>query len=186
MNALYKLQALRRRRSLGFVTSYLLYGIALVSAMGLAFGKMYVEKEQGRIIQDNLDELVTQVDVLRGKVLLCAAIYPEGTHGEFAVRPAYPAPPATDNFRAPINTVTCPGSPGAAYNLAQLGDGVPLPRVLPEFEPWVYEHTEAEGIKLILQPKVAGGGEAIRNRLLRKLGSVAAASGDNVVITLLN
>ena len=74
------------QRALGFVTSYLLYGIALVSAMGVAFGKLYYEKEQGRIIQESVDELAAQVELIRGKVLLCAAIYPAGSgHGEFAL-----------------------------------------------------------------------------------------------------
>jgi hypothetical protein len=174
------------QRALGFVTSYLLYGIALVSVMGVAFGKMYIEKEQSRVIQETVEELASQVDIIRGKVLLCAAIYPEGTHGEFALRPEYPAPPSADSHRAPIYLTVCPGSPGGALTLGQLSDGVPLPRELPEFDPWIYEHTEADGIRLILNPKTIGGAETVRNRLIRKLGSIASVAGDDVVVTILN
>lgn len=174
------------QRALGFVTSYLLYGIALVSVMGVAFGKIYYEKEQGRIIQETVDELASQVDLIRGKVLLCAAVYPGASHGEFALRPEYPAPPAADSHRAPIYLVTCPGSPGGAYTLSQLSDGVPLPRELPEFDPWIYEHTEADGIRLILSPKISGAAETVRGRLIRKLGSIASLDDDDVVVTILN
>ena len=48
------------------------------------------------------------------------------------------------------------------------------------------EHTEADGIRLILNPKTIGGAETVRNRLIRKLGSIASVAGDDVVVTILN
>lgn len=173
--------------ALGFVTSYLLYGIALVSVMGVAASKLYYEKEQARVIQENVDELAAQVDLIRGKVLLCSAIYPAGPgHGEFGARPEYPAPPAASAHQAEIGLVTCPNSPGGVLTLNQLSDGLPLPRTLPEFDPWVYEHTEIDGIRLILRPKTPGAAEPVRTRLVRKLGNIAFASGDDVIVSVLN
>ncbi|HEY1057509.1 MAG TPA: hypothetical protein VGE55_02125 [Limnobacter sp.] len=175
----------RLRRQTGFIASYILYGIALMGIVGLAYGKIYFTNEQAKIIQDTVEELNAQVEVIRGKVLLCGAIYPDGDHGQFNARHAYPAPPNAQANRDALNNVTCPGSPGGALHLGQLSDGVPLPQVTQEFNPWIYEHTDAAGIRLILSPKVAGGGAQVRQRLLRQLGSLASASGDDVVISIL-
>lgn len=173
------------RKSQAFVTAYILYGLALISVMGVAYSKIYALNQQARIVQETVDELVSQVEVIRSKILLCAAIYPDGDHGQFNTRHAYPAPPNSQANRAVLSSVTCPGSPGGTATLAQLSDGVPLPVAPPEFNPWVYEHTAPNGVRLILSPKVGGGGSSVRTRLLRQLTSIATVSGDDVLITVL-
>ena len=138
------------------------------------------------MVQDSVEEVVAQVDTLRSKIFLCASTYPDGDHLEFEARRAFPAPPATNNNKAAISDVTCPGIPSGSKSLARVGDGVPLPLAPAEFQPWIYEHTLDDGIRLRLKPKVEGGAKQIRARLLRKLGSIATAESDEIVISILH
>jgi hypothetical protein len=181
------------RRWHGFITSYILYGLALLAVAGLAYTRMNATNEQGKLVDSTTRELVSQVEVIRSKILLCAAIYPDGDNGQTTVRQAYPAP-STDTDptgtgrtgnQEYLSTVTCPGSPSGALTLGQLSDGVPMPLIPPDFKPWVYEHTDSGGVVLLLSPKVSGGVTGVRARLLRQLGSLATSSGDLIIITLL-
>ncbi|MCQ8897577.1 hypothetical protein NQT62_14135 [Limnobacter humi] len=174
-----------RQRGRGFVTAYLLYGLALMSVVGLAYSRLYSNNEQARIVQQTVEEVNAQIEIIRSKVFLCAAVYPNGDHAQFNARHPYPAPSNAQLNRDDLSNVKCPGSPGGALGLGQLGDGVPLPQTPPEFQPWVYEHTETNGIRLLLVPKVAGGGAVVRTRLQRQLSLVTTVSGDVLYITVL-
>jgi hypothetical protein len=61
-----------------------------------------------------------------------------------------------------------------------------MPESPPDFEPWVYEHTELNGIRLRLNPRVDGGAEATRNRLLKQYPNTASLNGDELVFIVLN
>ncbi len=175
-----------KRKQLGFVASYMLYAIALLGVIGVAYGKMSNAADQQKNIQETTADLVSQIEIIRSKLLLCAAQYPDGDHGEFAARRPYPAPPAAAAHQDELNDVTCPGSPSGSYTLAMLSDGTPMPVAPPDFDPWVYEHTELNGIRLILSPKQANGALQIRTRLIRQMGSLASLKGDDVVVSVLN
>lgn len=176
-----------KKQQTGFVASYILYGIGLLALAGVAFGRLNTANEQGRIVQQTVEDVANQLEVIRGKVLLCAAVYPDGDHGQFNTRQAYPAPATTGN-KDLVSKVECPGAPTDERLLANMPDGMPLPASPPEFEEWVYEHTETNGIRLRLNPRVAGGASAARNRLLRQYLSTASqvANDDELVFIILN
>lgn len=177
-----------QRRQQGFVVAYIIYGIALMALVGSAYGRLQVSKDQARLVQEAVESITAQIDVIRSKVLLCGAIYPDGDHGEFNARFSYPAPPAASAHRANLDAVVCPGGAGGPVGLAALGDGVPLPITPPDFNPWEYEHTEADGIRVRLSPQVSGGGSNVRVRLARQLDgliTVNPAEPDVLVVQIL-
>ena len=141
------------KRQTGFVASYVLYGIILLAMAGAAYGRLSTSSEQARLVQQSVDYISLQLEVIKGKILLCGAVYPDGDHAQFNTRQAYPAP-ATPGNRAAVSAVTCPGT-GLA--LASLSDGIPMATSLPDFNEFVYEHTQANGVRLRLTPRVSGG-----------------------------
>lgn len=168
----------------GFIASYILYGIGLLAIAGAAYARLNTSTEQGKAVQNNVDEVSVQLEVIKGKIMLCAAVYPDGDHGQFNARHAYPAPSGADN-RAAISAVTCP-TPGGPVALGLMPDGIPMPVSPPDFNEWVYEHTAAGGIRLRLEPRVNGGAAATRARLLRQFEGSVIADGDDLVFAVLN
>lgn len=169
----------------GFIASYILYGIGLLAIVGAAYGRLSVNSQQDRMVQNAVEEISAQVEVLTGKILLCAAVYPDGDHAQFNTRHAYPAPNTPGNVAA-ADVVECPGAPPGSRLLSAMPDGVPIPVSPPDFNPWNYEHTEALGVRLRLDPKTNGGAGAIRNRLIRQFPGSASLDGDDLVFTILN
>lgn len=172
------------QRQSGFIASYILYGIGLLAIVGAAYARINNNAQQGQLIQDNVNEISVQLEVLKGKIMLCGAVYPDGDHGQFDARHAYPAPAGAEH-QAAISAVTCP-TLGGPVALASMPDGIPLPVSPPDFNEWIYEHTEAGGIRLRLEPRVSGGASATRARLLRMFEGSAIADGDSVVFAVLN
>lgn len=168
----------------GFIASYVLYGIGLLAIVGVGYARLSNSVEQSKAVQDNVETLSVQLEVLKGKIMLCAAVYPDGDHGQFNTRHAYPAP-ATPGHVDAVSAVTCP-APGGPIPLGQMPDGVPLPVTPPDFDEWIYEHTEAGGIRLRLAPRVANGAPAARARLLRQYEGSVASDGDELVFAVLN
>ncbi len=168
----------------GFIASYILYGIGLLAIVGAAYARLSTNTQQGQSVQDTVNEVAVQLEVIKGKIMLCAAVYPDGDHGQFNTRHAYPAP-ATAGHAAVISAVACP-TPSGPLSLALMPDGIPLPVSPPDFEEWVYEHTEAGGIRLRLIPRLSGGAAATRERLLRQYDGSIIANGDELVFAVLN
>lgn len=168
----------------GFILAYLLYGIALIAVVGAAYAHLHDSEDQSRYIDESVNTLMAQVEVLKTKVFLCGAIYPDGDHGQFAARRPYPAPVNTDN-RDLVSNVVCPGAPAGANTLASMSDGQPIPIPPPDFKPWEYQHTLSNGILLHLMPVHPNGAAQVRTRLLRQLGTAASQSGDDIAILLL-
>lgn len=169
----------------GFIAAYILYGISLIAIVGAAYGKIHANAEQNRLVQDSVDEVISQVEVLRSKIMLCAAVYPDGDHGQFNARHAYPAP-ANVSHRDLATVVQCPGAPSGSQLLSNLRDGTAMPTPPPDFSAWEYEHTLADGIRVHLIAKVNGGGAPIFARLQRQFGASASLTGSDMAITILN
>lgn len=169
----------------GFIASYVLYGIGLLAIVGAAYGRLSMVSQQDRQVQEAVDEISAQVEVLTGKILLCAAVYPDGDHLQFDTRHAYPAPATVANT-AEATTVECPGAPIGSRFLSTMPDGVPVPVTPRDFNPWLYQHTELNGIRLRLDPRIDGGAEVVRNRLLLQFPGSASMDGDQLVFTVLN
>jgi hypothetical protein len=176
---------LKHRKQRGFIAAYILYGISLIAIVGAAYGKLYASNERERQVQLAVDEVLAQVEVIRSKILLCGAIYPNGDHGQFAARFAYPAPSTSGN-RDVLTAVVCPGAPSGSQYLNNLSDGTAIPIPPADFSPWEYEHTLADGIRIHLVAKRTGGGAVIFSRLIRQLGNSSVLTGDDLAITILN
>lgn len=174
----------RTSRHRGFVASYILYGISLLALVGAAYGRLSVGELQSRAVQAAIDEVSLQLEVLTGKIMLCGAIYQDGDHNQFEARYAYPAPATVGNTAA-VSVVECPGAPAGSKSLAAMPDGMPMPVSPPDFSEWIYEHTEANGVRLRLVPRVPGGASTVRVRLLRTYAATAVADNDEVVFTVL-
>ncbi|HEX4918278.1 MAG TPA: hypothetical protein VFV43_10305 [Limnobacter sp.] len=155
----------------GYIASYVMYGIALLAMVGVGVAKINYDQRLANQTQSEVDNLALQIESIRAKILLCAAIYENGDHGLFPTRRAFPAP-ATADGRANLSTVVCPGAPGG-LTLSQLSDGVRLPSPPPGFDPWIYQHTEAGGIRL----RLGGGSDAVRERLHRRYPDTSAHDG---------
>lgn len=173
-----------KRQQVGFIASYILYGIGLLAIVGAAYARLNSAAEQGKTVQDFVDEVSVQLEVIKGKIMLCAAVYPDGDHGQFDTRHAYPAP-ANSGHVAVISAVNCP-TPSGPVPLSMMPDGVPLPISPPDFNEWVYQHTEAGGIRLRLEPRVNGGAAAVRARLLKQYESSAISDGDDLIFAVLD
>jgi hypothetical protein len=167
----------------GFIASYILYGIGLLAIVGAAYGRLNAGTQQVELVQKTVEEIAVQLEILKGKIMLCAAVYPDGDHAQFNARHAYPAPATPDNQQV-VSLVTCPAS-GAGLSLTQMPDGVALPVSPPDFNEWVYEHTLANGIRLRLVPRVSDGAAAVRTRLLRQYAGSVTAQGDQLVFEIL-
>ncbi|NJM31892.1 MAG: hypothetical protein HC848_02080 [Limnobacter sp.] len=169
----------------GFISGYLLYGIALLSVVGLAYAKIYDSYSQAELVDRTVNTLETQVQTLMVRVIRCVSQYPDGTHGEFAQRPAFPAPPVATyaNNRTVMSNVECPGIPSGSKLLTVFGY---LPQAPAGFNEWEYQHTSADGVRLILSPSVANGEAVVRTRLKNRLGLgyEVIESGDELIITL--
>ncbi len=168
----------------GFILAYVLYGIALIALVSAAYAQMRNTDEQSQSIEETVNTVMAQLEVLKTKIFLCGAIYPDGDHGQFPARRSYPAPATTGNLDL-ATSVVCPGAPAGANGLANMSDGQPIPIPPADFKPWEYQHTEADGIVLHLLPRVAGGAAQARTRLLRQLGASASQSGDDIAIQVL-
>lgn len=169
----------------GFIASYVLYGIAILAAVSAAYARMSTAKSNAEIVQATIETLELQVSSLNLRVVACATDYPDGVHGQFATFPEYPAPPTATypSNRAPINNVECPGAPTGSKLLSARGA---LPLVPNGFKPWEYQHTEADGVRLILTPAASGGQAVVRNRLAARLAKSypVTQNGDDLIISL--
>lgn len=170
-------------RQSGFIASYILYGIGLLAIVGAAYGRLNSASQQGEQVQRTVEEIAVQLEVIKGKIMLCGAVYPDGNHGQFNARHAYPAP-ATGNNQQALSLVVCPGN-GVPQPLADMPDGIPLPVSPPDFNDWIYEHTQALGVRLRLDPKVNNGANAIRTRLKKRYEGSVIEDGDQLVFEVL-
>lgn len=164
--------------------AYLLYGITLIAIVSAAYAHLRNSEDQSQYIEESVNTLLAQVEVLKTKLFLCASIYPDGDNGIDSELHAYPAPSTSGN-RDQVSNVTCPGAPAGANGLAFMGDGLPMPVPPPDFKPWEYEHKATGGVLLHLLPAFANGAPQIRERLLRRLGTNAQATGDDIAILVL-
>jgi len=70
----------------GFIASYILYGIGLLAIVGAAYARLNTNAQQGQSVQDTVNEVAVQLEVIKGKIMLCAAVYPDGDHAQFDTR----------------------------------------------------------------------------------------------------
>ena len=57
----------------GFIASYILYGIGLLAIVGAAYARLSTNTQQGQSVQDTVNEVAVQLEVIKGKIMLCAA-----------------------------------------------------------------------------------------------------------------
>ena len=173
------------KRQRGLVVSYILYGIALMAVVGAAYARLSSSQQEVVTVQNTLEEVARQLELVKSKIILCGAIYGDGNHGAFNARHPYPVVDASGDYQDVLSNVSCPTLNGPV-SLGALSDGAPLPVSPPDFDEWEYRHTLADGIRLVLSPRVANGAPTVRTRLLRRYTGSAVAVGDTIEFVVLN
>lgn len=167
-------------KAAGFISSYMLYGIALMAILGAAYGKMVLSKSQAVIVQEAIESIESQVIVITSRISECTAQEPSGSHGVHGYYPHYPAPNPSGSI-ANLIDMACPN--GSAPKMLTGFGYIPTPP--PQFNPWKYENSETNGVQLILQAKVPGGAVTELRRLRSRLGqsfNVPNTSTDDMLI----
>lgn len=154
-----------RKGQLGFFAAYAAYAIVILSLIGVAYSKLSTSQSASEAIDRSVDDLEASVIILSQRIEACVTDFPTGDHGQFQSLQAYPAP-ATANNRADIRLVECPGVSSGTATLDRFGY---MPPATKGFSSWDYQHTEADGVRLILVPSVPNGESVVRTRLKRRL-----------------
>ncbi|MDH4395308.1 MAG: hypothetical protein QE278_06495 [Limnobacter sp.] len=171
---------IKHKKVAGFISSYMLYGIALMAILGTAYGKIYQAKSQAVVVQEAIESVESQIITISSRISECTAQEPTGDHGVHGYYPHYPAPSPSGAI-AQFSTMNCPNGsvprPISAFGY--------IPMAPPQFNPWMYENSDTNGVQLILSAKVPGGAvtelRRLRNRLSQSF-DVSNASTDDVLI----
>lgn len=173
----------RLKKAAGFISSYMLYGIALMAILGTAYGKIYQAKSQAIVVQESIESVESQIITISSRISECTAQEPTGDHGVHGFYPHYPAPSPSGSV-ADFTSMTCPNGstprPITAFGY--------VPIAPPQFNPWSYENSETNGVQLILSAKVSGGAvtelRRLRNRLSQSFDVSNASTDDMLIIRL--
>ncbi|MFN7835434.1 MAG: hypothetical protein ACK5NY_06575 [Burkholderiaceae bacterium] len=124
------------RRAAGFVTAYVLYGVALLAVLAAGYAFVNREGDSARVTAQVRVDLQAQANMIRTKLVTCS-LQRITEHAE-AVIADYPATPADGLIRS-VNcndaTVTAPGEVG---DLWKAGDGLAPPLSPSGFGNWQY------------------------------------------------
>lgn len=158
----------------------MLYGIALMAILGTAYGKIYQAKAQAAIVQEAIETVESQIITITSRISECTAQEPSGDHGVHGYYPHYPAPSPSGSI-VEITTLSCPNGssprPLTAYGY--------IPTAPPQFNHWMYENSDTNGVQLILSAKATGGAVTELKRLRNRLGqsfNISNSSTDDVLI----
>lgn len=155
------------KKQKGFLVAYVTYGVALLVALGVAYGKLNETKSYAKQVDEKVEQIVNSFVIYSQRIESCTVTFPAGDHGLFDSLIAYPAPNTVDNVDL-ISNVVCPGVDSGINTLNRFGYLPPPPT---GFDAWEYQHTEAGGVNIILPPAVANGESVVRRRVERRLQS---------------
>ena len=145
-----------RRRSRGFGMAYAITVLALLSLTAMAVARFSNQSADSKRMAETRDELVTQVSLIRSKLMSCALTYPGGDPTTFD-----PIPPATGPSGVPITTINCPGDPAASKQLWKPADGVFAPRSLTGLTDWVFIRNAVSPTAVTLSISQLSGGNPV-------------------------
>lgn len=97
----------------GFVTGYVLFGIALLSVVISGIASMRNRDAESRLISTQRDAIIQDALTIRNALLQCGALFPAGRNND--ANTGAPAFPATGNGM--VSDLTCPGSPATGDTL---------------------------------------------------------------------
>jgi hypothetical protein len=168
------------KKARGFISSYMLYGIALMAILGAAYGKIYQAKAQAIVVQEAIESIESQIIIITSRISECTAKEPTGDHGVHGYYPYYPSP-SPSGSQAGLTSMICPNGT-APKPLTAIGF-IPMPP--PQFNPWLYENSATNGVQLILTAKTSGGAVSELRRLRNRLGqsfNIPNTSTDDMLI----
>lgn len=169
------------KRQKGFLVAYVTYGIAMLAALGVAYGKLSQSKSYAKQVDEQVEQVVNSFVIYSQRIESCVVNFPAGDHGLFSSLVAYPAPNTTNNVDL-IANVQCPGVGSGTTTLNRFGYLPPAPA---GFGDWQYQHTETDGVRIILP----GGDAVVRRRVERRLQtgySVTTGTNGEIIMTLIS
>lgn len=131
-------RSLRKQR--GSAIAYAMSAVILISLVTAAMLQSHVGQGKSIKVSKNINELSSQINLIRQQLILCATLYPDGNNGVLNSTPAFPGGTAST-----VSTLDCPGSPLSNKNLWTGKYGVFLPRQAPLFNDWTYTN-DATGV----------------------------------------
>lgn len=162
-------------RASGFITSYVLTGILLLSIAIAGIAAMNRGGDSGKRQEQVRQAISGQVDLIRSKLISCVVVFPSGDNGT-GFRSAYPGTPASGL----VSDLVCPGE-GALW---PGGDGVSLPPQPRGFGQWNYAN-DASSIRITIEldgsdPRDRAGA----THAARRFGPDASIVGDSFSFVL--
>ena len=99
-------QAKRHALNAGFITGYVLFGLALVSVVTVMLAMMNRQGNENRVFQQHREHLIADALRIRNVIRLCAMTYPGGDNGD--TQTGDMKFPATGTGL--VSDLTCPGA----------------------------------------------------------------------------
>lgn len=159
---------LKTRKQRGFIVSYVIVGLALLSAFITVSGKFYTDSRLQRLINESRDEALSQAELIRDRIYLCTIAYPQSDNGSgVAELLKYPAQPASNL----VEDIECPGAPGPDQRIFGGYDSSILPPPPVGGQQWEYIldiPNRRIQITLVLDSRI---GEQVAQSLRRRLGT---------------
>ena len=170
-----------RKQSRGFIMSYVLVALALLSLSVAVVARMSGKAADGKRMADIQDEVMSQAGLIRAKLISCMVSYPGGdptTHDPL---------PATTSSGTVVSTLNCPGDPNASQALWKSAEGIYAPRSLTGMSNWVFVHNTASAASISITATSGGNATvaALNNAALR-FGAQGHFSGSTLTVDITN
>lgn len=136
----------------GFVMSYVLLSLAILSLTIAAVSRMNARREIGDQMVSIRDEVVEQASMIRSKIFECIVTYPGGGPVDHSVVPKTPV-------SSLVVDVTCPGAPDGMESIWPQTDGIFKPKPVAGLGPWSYIN-DATSARISIAPTTLGGSAA--------------------------
>ncbi len=169
-------------RAGGFITSYALYGIGLIAALGVAISAYSNASTWQRFAEMSRDDLSAQSNLIRNKLVMCSLLRSsQATQSDITIRD-YPRPSADGSVTSvELKRVNCQDAadpaPGANGSLWNMGDAVAMPRTPGGFNNWYY-HVESGNVYVSITyastatPQIQAILESVKNKLGSDMATV--------------
>lgn len=171
-----------RRKQRGFMLGYVMLGLALTSLSLMALARMGGKSADSKRMAEMRDEVVTQANLIRAKLIACTVSFPGGDNG-LGFRPQLPNTPAS----GVVDDVACPGNPNANKSIWAPAQGIHAPRRLSGLGAWHYTH-DAMSARISISTAAGGGNvsQAALNNAALKFGTQSTVTGNTLTVVIAN
>lgn len=134
--------------------------LALIGIAARVYSEMNKGHAEKAYMNDTKNAIQSQVDTVRGQILLCGLLYPSGNNAT-AFNVKYPGGNAVN-----VSTLACPGNPASNKSIWTGNDGTFLPVVPGGFSGWLYTN-DATGIRVA----ITSDGGVLANNVLANVAA---------------